>query len=422
MVRGAEWVGRNTLFRIAMLAAGIGGCGGSADDRPTSTTQGTLAFHVDYIYYDPPGAGSAQRYEFSSANTPGAMWRTVDENGNSASVQVAIAEASDSVPDSSIVATTFINVAAGSDVPSGLFDEFVLAVGIPATLEVFPEGRPQRLTLDYTQSTEVFLSAQQLLALAQSAPDAQTLLQTTPAQGSSQIDAINTFITPDSAHDILLLDPAFVDLAAGGPLAARNPAQLAQMIEAHTDRFQPIALDNTLPVPAAPEPNNPGLTGASDYQPSNSNASSYGTGAQLEGPVSISVPGLGTRFDETYQRTTVDTAGSVTLQMGTPCLTGLADLYYDAAFGTYVYVSHDIQFVAEPFDDPAWYSQCTGNLGYFDGTACAADGDCASQVCAGGVCAPPACSPNCDVGSPCGMGGPFGDCGELACTNGLCAQ
>jgi hypothetical protein len=411
----------------------MAGCGASAPPvelQPTSSSEGTVNFRVETIHYMPPGGKSAEHYTFSAANAPTSPWQMIDASGNSVSVDISI-KSPPAVPGVRMV----INTMAYSDVTSGLFDIFEVVLGIPATLDTFPEGHADRLTLDYTQSpTYAFLNGTQLLALAESAPNAQALLQAFAGIGEDvPVNTINAFITAENARDILLLDPNFVALSPGGQLALRNPDELSQWVEANTDRFQPISLDgrkspsgppfdNTLQVVPGPRPGNgPGCKPIFyGYEPSNLTAASYGTGAQLDRAVSISVPGFDTTFEEEYQRTTTDTAGSFTLQMGSPCVTGMADVYYDAAFGTYLYVSHDIQFVLEPPGNPEWYSACTGSLGSFNGTTCSADTDCASQVCASGVCAPPTCSPNCPIGAACGIEGPGGDCGANACTYGVC--
>ena len=427
---GQGWLNCRSRFWIGVLAACASGCSASKHDEaevlPTSSTEGTLDYRVAFIYYAPPGAGSMDRYKLSELSAPSEEWQMPDANGNPVTVDVTLTP--EPMPAGPVVATTTINVQSNSDVPSGLFDSFFVVMGIPGTLDIFPAGHPERLTLDYRNAASAILNGAQLLALAESAPNAQTLLQNSVQLGEAQIDAVNQYITADAARAILLLDPNFMELAPGGPLAVRNSLQLSRRIESNTDRFQPVndgeqnpstpALRNTLPVPAAPAPGNPNPALSSGYQPGDMGAAAYGTGAELNQPLAITAPGFGTTFQEQYLRTTIDTIPSVSFEMGSPCVAGMVDLYYDAAFGTYLYVSHDIAFVPRPVSGNAeWYSRCTGTLLNFDGTACDTATDCASQLCENGVCAPPACSPNCEIGEACGMDG---ECGGFPCTYGVC--
>ena len=431
-------LGGAVVVAAFLLAASTVGCGAArADDQPVSTSEGTLAFRLLTIFYDPPGGKSVQRYGDSSVASRKATWQTISASGSTTAVQVSAAQAPMMVDG--LTSSTVINLAAHSDVPSGLFDQFFLALGIPATLDVFSQDRAQQLNLDYLHSTTVILSGQQLLALAESSPTAQTALSSgTAPLNQAQVDAVNQFITPQSARDLLLLDANFFAPSPDGPLVVRNASQLAQWVEADGDRYQPLAVEsgvtgpfgsslgNTLSVAAATQPGDPQSSTAAT-QPLGDSTGPSAADAPFQVPVTISVSGLDTRFVEDYPkivmpRTSSGSQNSVTLQMSTPCLNGFVDLYYDAAFGTAFYVAHDIQFVSAPPGNPAWYSQCTGDVSSLDGTACEADTDCASRSCTKQICAPPACSPNCDAGAACGMGGPFGDCSGNNCNDGLCAD
>jgi hypothetical protein len=345
---------------------------------------------------------------------------------------------------------TAVNVSGHSEVPSGLFDLFYLELGIPVTIVDFPDNRTEKVTLNHPAAKQVILSGQQLLALAQSAPNVDDFLHSTPAiTDPALLAVVKGQISADSARNILLLDPNFF-VAADGSIALRSASQLNTLIQANADRFPPVPASigaipipgtirpNTLPVFPAPQPNNPASSLSFTQQLSNSTSSSNSTGngtdLQLQATVSTSFPiykaltgqvSAGWVYEREYQKVTTTTTSpgtqdQVTPLMATPCLQGLVDIYYDTVFGTYLYVSHDMSFIPKPPSSDSWFSRCTGSLGSLDGTACSVNADCQSQLCTNGKCAPPACAPTCANGSACGMAGPFGDCSTQNCSLGVC--
>jgi hypothetical protein len=436
-----------------------------------TATQGFAPFRVQNIFYDPPGGLSVQQYGTSYTVSTSTNWQTVDKLGvvTSTGVKVGFDELG-SITDSgqlqyqwevisgggvgsSRTDLTAVNVSGHGDIPSGLFDQFYLALGIPVTIVTFPDNRPVQVTANYAVAKQVILSGQQLMALAQAAPNVDDFLRSTPAiTDQALIDVVKGQISPANARSILLLDPNFFT-ASDGSIVLRSASQLNQVIQGNADRFPPVPVSlgaisipgtirsNTLPVPPAPQPNNPAPTNNFTQQLSNStsasNSNGGGTDFQLQVTTSTEFPiyealsgqaSAGTAFEEEYQKVTTTTTSpgtqdSVTPQMISPCLQGLVDIYYDSVFGTYLYVSHDISFIPKPPNSDIWFPRLcgTGNLGSPEGTACSANGDCSSQVCTNGICAPPACSPACPVGQPCGLGGPFGDCGSQNCNIGVCA-
>jgi FG-GAP repeat len=436
------------------------------------TTKGFTAFNVENIFYDPPGGATVQQYGVSYTVSSATNWQTVVKNGNVVSVGVQIgfgkdSQASVSASDqeqyeyesisgggfsTSRTDLTAVNISGHSDVPSGLFDQFYLELGIPTTIVDFSDGRPEQVTMDHAAAKQVLLTGQQLLALAQSAPNVDDFLRSTPAITDPALLAIvKAQISANNARNILLLDPNFFT-APDGSIAPRSSSQLDAFIQANADRFPPVPVSistisipgivrpNTLPIPPAPQPNNPAPTNNFTQQLSNSTSSSNSTGngldLQLQVSVSASIPlftavsaqdSEGWVFEEEYQKvvtttTSPGTQDQVTPQMASPCLQGLVDIYYDTAFGTYLYVSHDLSFVPKPPNSDSWFAKCIGSLGSLDGTACSANADCQSQLCTNGKCAPPACAPTCANGSACGMSGPFGDCGTQNCSVGVCTE
>jgi len=438
-----------------------------------TVTTGFTAFKLENIFYDPPGAATVQQYGTNYTVSSATNWQTVIKNGVMDSETVTLglggkdsgasvsATGQEQYQTESISGGGFswsrtdltaVNVSGHSDIPSGLFDEFYLALGIPTTITDFTDGRPDQVTLETSGAKQVILTGQQLLALAQSAPNVDSVLQSTPAITDPALLAIvKAQLLGDNARTVLLLDPNFF-AAPDGSITPRSSSQLDALVRANADRFQPVPVSigaisipgtvrpNTLPVPPAPQPNNPAPTNNFTQQLSNSTSSSNSTGGgsdlQFQVAVNASVPlntvlsvqgSTGWVFEEEYQKVTTDTTSpgtqdQVTPQMGSPCLQGLVDIYYDAAFGTYLYVGHDISFVPKPPNSDSWFAKCTGSVGSLDGTACSVNADCQSQLCTNGKCAQPACAPNCANGSACGMSGPFGDCGTQNCSNGVCFE
>ena len=439
-------------------------------------THGFAPYHIQNIFYDPPGGASVQQYGTNYSVSTSTAWQTTEKNGFVIMGQVTVG-----LPDMASIAvnsqyqyqwenisgggvassrtdTTLINVSGHTDIPSGLYDEFFLVVAIPITITDFPDPNvPEQVVLDYANSTPVLLTGQQLLAIAQSAANVDDVLNSTPVVPAAVVPIVKGQISSASARQILALNPNFV-VASDGSISLRTPAQLGQALKANPDRFPPVPINlggitipgtvgsNTLPVPPAPEPGNQAPTTNFTQQLSNSSSASTANGNGTDKQFQISLQETfpiykfvtgqitdGYAYEEEYQKitTTTTTTGNqdqITPQMASPCLQGLVDIYYDSAVGTYIYVSHDISFIPKPANSDVWFNKlCVGNLGNPQGTACVANGDCASQVCTNGVCAPATCASTCSagvtccpVGQPCGMGGPFGDCSSQNCNIGIC--
>jgi hypothetical protein len=422
---------RAAVVLVLVLGSCAAACGSDRSEKAPvllTSTPGQLAYYLQAIYYDPPGTASKQRYEIDPP--PPARWQTLDDSGNTSSVEVSAVIHPVTSP---ITVTNYLNLTPGLDIPTGLADDFLVSLGIPGTLDVYAGTEPERLLLDYNSARSVLLPGDALLAIAESSANAQDVLyeDLTSGPGQPDVEAVNTFITPDIARNLLLMDPNFFAESDAGPLAVRTSDQVSGWVQSNPDRFQPLPILGNSPANTTPVPRGASPSGGDPIEfltvPFAIPASAQtAAGALFQKPVNITAPGFGTQFVEEYRNIAAPTdpgaaPNEVTLLMGTPCLQGMVDLYYDGAFGTALYVSHDIELVpAANLGNPPWYSKCTGNLARLNGTVCDIDIDCDSLVCANGVCAPPACSPHCDVGAPCGAGGDLGDCTSLYCEIGVC--
>ena len=448
---------------------------------PQSTTiQGFVPFQIQNIFYNPPGGASVQQFGTNYSVSSSTTWQTVDKNGfvvmGSVTFGIPLSAAmptkslqvggmvtyqwetiSGGGVSSSRTDSTTVNLNAHADIPSGLFDQFCLSIAIPATITISPDPNvPDKAVLDYANSDTVVLSGQQLVAIAQAASNVDELLNSEPAVPSNLIPIVKGQISQANARTILAADPSFV-VASNGSITLRTSSQLTQVLQASPNRFfvEPINLENipipgatgpnTIPVPAGPPPGDQNQSESFTQALSNSQSSSMitGDGGDLQVQVTVSYqaqlfPGVtgmiqaGYAYEEEKQTITTTTTGTgkqdqITSLMSSPCVRGLMDIYYDSAYGTYLYVSHDNQLIPETTSNAVWFTKlCNGNVASPFGTACSANSDCASQVCTNGACAPPSCAQgdggtqNCQVGQPCGLGGPFGDCSSQSCNLGIC--
>ena len=434
--------------------AGCSGTSRSPADGPAASgvvSDIIIPFQLTGLLYAPPGGKSLRLWWADRRLT--ADWQAVDSNGIRRPAEVDSADFSDAaVGDAGLrlTTTTQLDVSYHSDQPTGLSDMFGLVLDIPAQQTAFSDS--VQLKLDHRQGKGALLGAISLVALAESWPNTSDILASEPWP-QAQADLITSFITAEAARNLLLLDPNF-SMTQDGHVALRSWDDVRQVVEqpGYQDRFVPehysvIAggnpLGNTLEVPDSPPPGYEGQTEVTKEQLTADRFASLGssgsrTPTAFQSPVVVRIPTYGSDglplasgylFQETFQRMQVAVTPTVplddlTIEMTSPCLTGLVDIYVDTAFGVYLPVPRSAGFIPESYSNALWYAiACRGNpqaRPYL--MACDSDGDCGSKTCTNSVCAPPACSPNCAPGEGCGGGYPYppGDCASYDCEVGIC--